>query len=46
LEKENLEIKDVSSGGRRLMKSRKLAFKKKFLEENNRRIELKRAKVD
>lgn len=40
LRKENLEIKDVVSGGRRLMKSGKLAFKEKFLEESNRHIKL------
>jgi len=40
LSKENLEIKDVVANGRRLMKSGKLSFKEKFLEESNRHIEL------
>jgi beta-aspartyl-dipeptidase (metallo-type) len=41
LRKENLEIKDVVSGGRRLIKNGRLAFKEKFLEESNREINLK-----
>ena len=45
LRKENLEIKDVVSGGRRLMKSGKLNFKEKFLEESNRKINLKGEKI-
>ena len=45
LRKENLEIKDVVSGKRRLMKSGKLAFKEKFLEESNRKINLKGEKL-
>jgi beta-aspartyl-dipeptidase (metallo-type) len=40
LRKENLEIKDVIANGRRLMKSGKLSFKEKFLEESNRHIKL------
>jgi beta-aspartyl-dipeptidase (metallo-type) len=40
LRKETLEIKDVVAGGRRLMKNGRLAFKEKFLEESNRKIEL------
>ena len=45
LRKENLEIKDLLSGGRRLIKNGRLAFKEKFLEESNRKIELKGAKI-
>jgi beta-aspartyl-dipeptidase (metallo-type) len=41
LRKENLEIKDVVSGGRRLIKNGRFAFKEKFLEESNREINLK-----
>jgi beta-aspartyl-dipeptidase (metallo-type) len=41
IKKENLEIKDVVANGRRLMKSGKLSFSEKFLEESNRKIELK-----
>lgn len=33
LRKEDLEIRNVVSNGRRLMKSGKLAFKEKFLKE-------------
>lgn len=40
LRKENLEIKDVVAGGRRLMKNGRLAFKEKFLEESYRHIKL------
>jgi imidazolonepropionase-like amidohydrolase len=40
LRKENLEIKDVVSGGWCSMKSGKLAFKEKFLEVSNRHIKL------
>lgn len=40
LSKEDLEIKDVIANGRRLMKSGKLNFKEKFLEESNRHIKL------
>jgi beta-aspartyl-dipeptidase (metallo-type) len=40
LRKESLEIKDVVAGSRRLMKSGKLNFKEKFLEESNRHIKL------
>jgi len=35
LRKENLEIKDVVSGGRHLIKNGMVAFKEKFLEESN-----------
>jgi beta-aspartyl-dipeptidase (metallo-type) len=45
LRKESLEIKDVVAGGRRLMKSGKLNFKEKFLEESNRKIDLKGEKL-
>jgi beta-aspartyl-dipeptidase (metallo-type) len=45
LRKENLEIKEVISGGRRLLKNGKLAFKEKFLKESNREIELKGEKL-
>jgi beta-aspartyl-dipeptidase (metallo-type) len=45
LQKENFEIKDVIAGSRRLMKSGKLNFKEKFLEESNREIQLKGKKV-
>jgi len=45
LRRENLEIKYVISGGRHSMKSGKLAFKEKFLEESNRKIELKDEKI-
>jgi beta-aspartyl-dipeptidase (metallo-type) len=45
LGKENLEIKDVICGSRRLMKSGKLNFKEKFLEESNRKINLKGEKL-
>lgn len=41
LRKGNLEIKDVIAGGRCLYKSGKLNFKEKFLEESDRRIELR-----
>ena len=40
LRKESLEIKDVISGGRRLIKNGRLAFAEKFLEKSNRRIRL------
>jgi beta-aspartyl-dipeptidase (metallo-type) len=40
LHKENLEIKDVISGGRRLIKNGRLNFKEKFLKESNRTIKL------
>ena len=40
LRKESLEIKDVVAGSRWLMKSGKLNFKEKFLEESNRHIKL------
>jgi beta-aspartyl-dipeptidase (metallo-type) len=45
LRRENLEIKDVIAGGRRLMKSGRLAFKEKFLMESNREINLKGEKL-
>lgn len=45
MRRENLEIKEVIAGGRRLMKSGRLVFKEKFLEESNRQIELKGAEI-
>lgn len=45
LRRENLEIKDALAGGRRLIKSGKLVFKEKFLEESNRTIVLKGEKL-
>ena len=41
LRKENLEIRDLISGNRRLIENGKLVFKEKFLKESNRTIELK-----
>ncbi len=45
LRKENLEIKDVVSGGRHLIKNGMVAFKEKFLEESNWEINLKGEKI-
>lgn len=41
LHKKDLEIKDVFANGNHLFKNGRLAFKEKFLEESDRRIELK-----
>jgi beta-aspartyl-dipeptidase (metallo-type) len=41
LRKESLEIKDVISGGRRMVKSGKVCFKENFLKESNREVILK-----
>jgi hypothetical protein len=41
LDKESLELREVISGGIRLMKKGSIAFKEAFLKESNRNIELK-----
>jgi beta-aspartyl-dipeptidase (metallo-type) len=41
LEKDSLEPREVISGGRRLLKDGKIAFKEAFLKESNRDIRLK-----
>jgi beta-aspartyl-dipeptidase (metallo-type) len=45
LHKESLEIRDVISNGRHLLKNGKLVFKERFLEESNRIIQLKGKKA-
>ena len=45
LRRENLEIRDVLAGGRRLVESGRLALKEKFLKESNRKIELTGEKI-
>ena len=41
LDKESLELREVISGGKRLLKNGSIAFKEAFLKESNRNIELK-----
>ena len=45
LEKHSLELRDVISSGRRLLKNGSLAFKEKFLEESTRDVKLKGEKM-
>jgi len=45
LEKETLEIRDVFSNGKRLLKDGKIVFKEAFLKDSNRNIKLKGAKA-
>jgi beta-aspartyl-dipeptidase (metallo-type) len=45
LEKETLELRDVFSGGKRLFKDGKIAFKEAFLKNSNRSIRLKGEKA-
>lgn len=45
LEKGSLEVRDVISSGRRLVRDGSLAFKEKFLEESNRSVKLKGEKT-
>ncbi|CAA9418261.1 MAG: hypothetical protein AVDCRST_MAG74-3066 [uncultured Pyrinomonadaceae bacterium] len=44
LERKSFELREVISGGRRLLKDGSIAFKEAFLEESNRDIKLKGAK--
>jgi beta-aspartyl-dipeptidase (metallo-type) len=46
LRKDTLEIKDVLSKGRRMIKNGKPQFKEKFLEESNRHINLRGEKAE
>ena len=45
LEKETLKIREVVSGGKRLLTDGKIAFKEKFLKDSNRDIRLKGEKT-